>query len=701
MLTKFILRIDNEDYELQPDDLFNWADIQCSYSRAEYGGVIRSFMSKFEFINEAYQRLLTLYDQKGFNATASLTLYIINDSWTYDRCFSCDLDFTTLSYNGNVLSINAVDNSIAARIKANKGTKYEFELGEDIEVNGMQYRFDRLKILECATYTISGGESQDDGSLFGTYEPSQGYRLYTGLTNSEVSVGGAMMYNDDQEDTPEGFLIQARKDIKVKCEWLIDVNKIKGSAELILVKYRGVMTEVLASLAPAVKANPPIFFQDFDSIDEVKALIDNNPGYSHDWAYGEFSGWVSVRGEVWMAETDMMLGTKRWIDTGVSRDDFTSMAESGSCEFNLRSGEKVCIWFASDETREYGYKKSEIKFTWENRGDAVMIDSVSPQTLVERLLWRMGADCDCIISEKDPRLANVLLLPAESIRQLDKPKIYASFNDFCNWMETVFGYTYTIDDENNILEFRHRSEIFSAIAPVVDIYDVKDLDYSINKDVLYSSVEAGYNKQDYEGVNGRDEFNFSNSYTTTFPISGKKLELKSAFRADSYGLEFLAQKRGQDTTDNQSDNTIFFVSGIDAGNVYIPDRSHQIDGSITGTLINGEFSPVNCIHANREYISLMADSMNLEFASSEGNTDIVVDGFGMSENIELSDCEMLSAGILKFTIAEAVIPDDLNSLIRVHSDGYVYEGFIKDVTMKYAREESVEYQLYVKTKYQC
>ena len=60
-------------------------------------------------------------------------------------------------------------------------------------------------------------------------------------------------------------------------------------------------------------------------------------------------------------------------------------------------------------------------------------------------------------------------------------------------------------------------------------------------------------------MNGRDEFRFTTEYTTGIDITDNVLELISPYRADVYGIEFLSQKRGQDTTDSESDNDVFFV----------------------------------------------------------------------------------------------------------------------------------------------
>ena len=55
---------------------------------------------------------------------------LITNSHTYEEFFSCRLDFGSLTYDGNTVSINSIDDSVANIIKANKGTQYEYSVDE-------------------------------------------------------------------------------------------------------------------------------------------------------------------------------------------------------------------------------------------------------------------------------------------------------------------------------------------------------------------------------------------------------------------------------------------------------------------------------------------------------------------------------------------------------------------------------------------
>lgn len=697
MLTKYKLQIGSTEYELQDDDLKNWDEVKCVYKRAEYGGVVRSFTSKFEFVNKAYQLLMAEFDKKGLLAKARMFFYIIDNNWQYNLEHTCELDFTTLTYTDYVLSMNAIDDSVASIIKANKSVKYEFLVGEDVPTEGYQFLFDRIKMLETATYEITDGSSNDDGSLTGQYTTDQNYRLYVGLTNSEIAVGETIFFNDDQTHG-DGFMLKPRSSVELTLDYSIATGIEEGCAALILMKNDTVVQE----LHRATSVSKPWRYVDYPSIDAVMDYINSDVYLRHDWAYNDWRDyWVTVNGIVWVVVTDGMLGTNQWVNTGKTKAEYCRREEHDSITFLANSGDKIWLKFNSESNRSYKIYSSSLKFTWQSKGKPVTIDAIAPDELLERILWKMGVGMDSIISNRNPVVHKTKILPAESIRNIPGAKIYVSFNDFCKWMETVFGYTYVINEEYGILEFKHRSEIFSSRANVIEIEDARDFSYQTESSVLYSSVIIGYEKKDYDSVNGRDEFNFNTSYTTDYTIAGKKLELKSPFRADSYGIEFLVEKRNQDTTDNCNDKDVFFVQGIEQGGYYVPNRAPVIKNSITGTLINGEFSPISCVGVNREYISLMAHDMTLHFASTEGNANIVINNMSISDDLDLEDCEMLTAGELKFTCGDLRIPEDVNSLIRVKSKDYIYEGFIRQVSFAFARPEAVEYTIMIKWKIPC
>ena len=123
----------------------NLDSIKVSYSRVDLGGVVRKCGSSLEFIGKAYDAILAHYNEHYLQSKGVFAVYMADDRWEYSKVWECPLDFATLQYDANVLTIGCVDNSVAAIIKANKKSKYEFDVlslkeAENVLYNGVVTR---------------------------------------------------------------------------------------------------------------------------------------------------------------------------------------------------------------------------------------------------------------------------------------------------------------------------------------------------------------------------------------------------------------------------------------------------------------------------------------------------------------------------------------------------------------------------------
>ncbi|WHX11798.1 hypothetical protein QNN11_11600 [Phocaeicola dorei] len=154
--------------------------------------------------------------------------------------------------------------------------------------------------------------------------------------------------------------------------------------------------------------------------------------------------------------------------------------------------------------------------SWNDLGDPVNIDVISPLKLLSRLLESISANSERIycsikptirtyisnaFTEKDNwRLNGSRLVAAESIRNFEKAKIYSSFSKFCEWMETVFGYVYTIEMKSrpntdlpyaDILNNSHDFEGFTTYkANITSITDNFTLHFSTTAGYFLAIVYA-------------------------------------------------------------------------------------------------------------------------------------------------------------------------------------------------------------------
>lgn len=708
MLTKYYLEIDGTKTEIPTRCIKNWDEVMCAYKRADYSGVTRSFTSQFEFVHEAYDMLMALYLRDGFNAVAILSLYTITDRWEWEKRFEAPVDFSSITWDNYVLKVNCIDNSLAAFIKANKGTKYEFVVGKDIQTS-TPLDYDRIPMVESLGYQVLGESSDDSGKIKVTAPTYKLTPPWVGLVDESVAVNGSMAAYGDQDGSEGSHILEVGKDVtlhvKTNMVFASDPKDSFGGIDTDFSLYKTAVDGTTTKLCLLGSRFAGQMY--FDVNDPSELPTDLKDGNTTSCAL------VQSTGTIW--EFNYVASEPgsdpKWFDTGKTINEINIK----EYDVEVFAGDKVWIGVemepfmgaAAPDTVYVSILAQTIEITWSGMGENVTIDTIAPKTLCEKILEKvcMGKlSVNAEFSEYDSRFANTYLLAAESVRAIPGAKVYSSFNEFTDWMQTVFGYTYYLGEcvknpstgvDNQTIFFVHRSEIFKHDASVIRIANVRDVSYSVDVSHIYSSVTVGYEKQDYESFNGRDEFNFNNTYSTGHNVIEKNLSLISKYRADSYGIEFAVQERGQDTTDNESDDDVFFVLAKYENSVLRPDRSAKINNTISDMVFNGAFSPMACLSANAGYICMQAKELHLAFASSEGNSTIEIDGVPMTSDIEISN-PLATCGVIEFTTDDVDEPVDANSLIEIESGGITYRGFLDYATFTYAKNEAAEYKLIVK-----
>jgi len=303
-------------------------------------------------------------------------------------------------------------------------------------------------------------------------------------------------------------------------------------------------------------------------------------------------------------------------------------------------------------------------------------------------------------------------------------------------MEALFGSVWSVEKDesgNEYVIFKSRSLLFSQNV-VKKIENYRELTISVNEKLLYSGIQIGFDKQEYNSINGRDEHHFSSNLKTNNNIRDSILKLLSPYRADSYGFEFATHDRFKENTDRNSDSDIWMISTIPYythitggatthrrrvyNNKVYDNRSNsntppfltygidfRANNSINDKYIfNAKFSPRFLIEANREYISSFAKS--LEFTSHQGNSKISNTTLNAeNELIELKENEgtelnkedrLFSNSEITFETSDVDRIKDYNGLIVIEANGNIYTGYILDATENYGKERAITYQLALK-----
>lgn len=860
MLTKYYIEIDGVKAEVPKGCLKNWDEIKCVYKRSDFSGVTRSFTTQFEFVGEMYDRLMALYLRDGVNARAVISLYTITNEWAWEEQFTCDLDFSSIEWDNYIVKMNCIDDSLAAAIKAKKSTKFEFVVGQDIPVENT-LEFDRITMRNSCVHEIMGNETANNSHKVLLY-PANLKRLPTNLIgDGETYENSPILFQDQNDDSGACFLevVSTAKDVEIDIEIRVSRPESFGAtingAKIYLMSFNKANKDYNASTYTTLgellnytsnSESQRTYLGLFPTFDALKRRYTTPPNNS----------WALV-GEKWETAKEAYISPignitpKEWIPASpwTTYNHRGGPVKGRGCsqfvfqyKFNLSNvSTDTCfaLFYELSMSDKHGGSQfrqksmalsSKIETRWESKAKTISIDALRPTSVLNSLMSKIvenSLNVDAQIKDTDSRIAKTYLFAAESIRNIPGAKFYTSFNDFCDWMETVFGYTYYLgertkarfkrtqeyslewplgtshllhtpcpgghgsqvviiegtpyfavlgndynadgslnfytkwdgsdayndpatgkarldtlfydedynqgryfDDtytlqsyagdvnkgacDSQTIYFVPRAEIFAG-TKTVRLPNIRELNFSINSGIAYSSLTIGYDKQEYEAECGRDEWNFSAQYTTGVDKFEKKLSLISKYRADCYGFEFLSQERSKDTTDNKSDNTVFFAycaikveeeeadgsrgdddTEITQSSTLKIDRSGStISGALSADVFNGEYAPYLCAKANAAYIAAAKCPMTLKFASFDGNTEVSIDGIKGNADLQLNE-QLFTLGEVQFSSADVDTKLDVNALYEVHSNGITYRGFLKEVSFKYAKAETVKYKLIVK-----
>lgn len=228
--------------------------------------------------------------------------------------------------------------------------------------------------------------------------------------------------------------------------------------------------------------------------------------------------------------------------------------------------------------------------------------------------------------------SQLLFTSGDSLRGLTSPQppaIWTSFNQFFKAVSNIYSLGMGIF--NGAYRLSPISFFLDKDSVIADLGEVSDLQVSPAKEYLYNNLSIGYDDQDYDEVNGRDEFNTKHEYK--FPISsvtGNK-EMVCPYRTDMYGIEtYRANLTQKTTTDNSTDNDTFIIETnnvIVNGAVSIRRPGFTISGLIyPQSAYNISLSPKRNMYRNMRLIASTCNGIRsgtITYQISKKNNSLV------------------------------------------------------------------------------
>lgn len=309
----------------------------------------------------------------------------------------------------------------------------------------------------------------------------------------------------------------------------------------------------------------------------------------------------------------------------------------------------------------------------------------------------------------DLRYSNLMLLPGNSVRGIANSVIKLSLNQLKQFLFVCCGGC-DLGVEGNVVRFE-KAEYYFKNTPadqILQINEVADLDYRTDYEI--NEIQVGFEMQEYESLNGKEEPHCKHIYRTQLNNGQRKLDLVSPVRADGFGmykirLDYILDPK-QDTKD---DDDVFVVQVKTAPepntNIYpalYPDgivATPTVTGMTDTNLLNPGLTPKKCLLRLGRYLRSffygpIEENSYLVFQTSERNSELTTKITTLNTIVEKANVAIINLGaplFLPFVIeTESVTPvsyhtatqGKLNGYLSIHWQGKIYHGFIRKVSSR-------------------
>lgn len=681
---KFEIHAYGQVYDVS-NSIKNWKEIEVVLKRHGLSGVFHEVSFPFEFVLDSYDIIRELFEKYKHRSVANMYVYIRNNMWPYGEHYHeptiFNLDFTSYKKSDTIITVDTNRITLPELLHTRKKVIY------DIPVSGIKedksWNFERIDLENSITLLVdSPGDDSSAVSAYNktvelmtvgiTYETAEAAVkdiLYTNTVPYSKRYDPEKWHTDDDVHFTELNRKVERRDVKVDIEL---------SGEIV---YEMVAEDIEQTLLHRVTA---ILTKEYDVEHKIKDDDEDPFPFALAWKDLKNAGW---------AEDGEVIATLDWkeeLQIDMRKDDRLYLI------FRYEFGPVVSVFLPKIN--------GSIKLHYNGRMQPVDVDLVKPsvllQDLIDRITETKGKYHSSIEGFNENPQDLIMLMAAESIRGIEPSekeegaKIHTSFIQFSDWMDTL-GYEQHYMD--NSIVFRKRIMGFRTdlTAATISRKECADLRESVFEDVLYSGLEVGYRKKEYNNPNGRYEFNGTHFYSTDLMIQDRVVKFVSPYRADCYGIEFLAQERNQDTKDNKSDKDIFLVNVREEEetyetlkNTYSGNCPKSIKGLNTDSLFNGKLTPYHLMKMNEDLLGVSVNKMF--FASSDCNSEIIIDNTPVNSDYDISKGAALFDTII-YNIAsrntvELPTGDNMNGLVKFEYDNKIHEGFIYEISRNAAWE---------------
>lgn len=538
-----------------------WMETELSWVRnMDYKGVFRSLKTEYKFVKDGAKILRKIYYEQGIEGVCQLRIDIRkNTDYTYEEFHKADINFKTAQDLDDYFNVSLDDDSVFSKIKANANVPYEIPISWDddphIELSGINlygaYYYAPLASQlkpNYGTKAIIDYSQEGDFPIAGVN--SQQDALYINVTGRDT-IGAS--FTSGMFDAL-GWLYKAYQDIDLTCDIKQDIE----------ISYLGGTfgTDILDVSVFVVTDDLLVY--DIVNLYTSAPLTTGTVNFSIDYTSPSFN--VPANAQVYVIYRILTNNTSYNLKT-------FGNADMAATDLSNR------IIFNATFMLQLSYCTVIQYWDFFDRVCKKMLDTTS--TVSYSSFLRSEDDFE------DNQPAYTFVTCGDAIRGFidDSVKIRTTFNDMVDDASKRWMLGLGLDATNRIVIERLQT-FFDGTTLIADLGEVKDLELSVAEEYFFNSLKVGMKKQQYDQLNGRDEYNQSTTFKLPFTRIVKNEDWTSTYRWDMYGIEtYRANLSQKKTTDSESDNDTFVIGGqLGTLHYKLSKPNYSGGGAISGVL---------------------------------------------------------------------------------------------------------------------
>lgn len=390
---------------------------------------------------------------------------------------------------------------------------------------------------------------------------------------------------------------------------------------------------------------------------------------------------------------------------------------NGTVDVPLLQGERLFLYQVIEGTlgsdTGFNWEEGQITASYSTQSPETKCKAFRPKYLFSQLLKKINGGFDVPVqSFLLDQWEQLTITSGDAIRQIEGAKVKTSFADFFKSISAVTCAGHSVE---NKVTLETRQSYFRN-AKTISMLDSTEVSLKTATNLLFNKIKTGYPNKTYDEINGKDEINSTQEYVIDSVGTDKELDIRSVYRADAYGIEFLRiNLEGKSTTDNDSDNDVFFVYAnatpeIDGS--YKPFTNGTVTGVSAGnTFYNWYISPKRNLRRWGSFIRSVYynnSGYQIRFTESEKNANVttVVSGESVTENSNIFMSELDQPYFIPmYAEFDTNLPNDLwqyfNNAVYGYGEfmfkGYVFNGFFMEAEVELALNSPRRFKLLLTT----